>query len=362
MRALRRLILFFFVIIIGVPFAIGGIALIKDDTPPEYLEALDLENYDVEEKLYSDFNIFMMQFVTGNKSLTVDEQLVNELIYASFEGFDTEATQYPITNTEILYVDGVWTKFKNKELTTYALVRYRGVSTTLTLSTVVENLDDEVKISLSKVKIGQLPLPKSMFSYLLNHFAQDMLAEYTYGSVDYDELFITIMKSHIQEELEKQLENDIILFDSLVIGEDHFTINCDLNPENQTAVTLQNTIDEFVSIIENDTLVNNITNTLDLTNPVQEAFNEDLLTFSQSLKDGIEDPESFLDDDIEILIELQNSFNEIDEETQQAIIQSFEDSIDDELINDVNEALQNLNIEGFDSISDLMLGGSTPQE
>jgi len=338
----------------------GGAALIKDASPPSYLEQVDLENYNVNETIYAEIDAFIFQFLVGNQSLAINEQMINELIYASYEGFKKESTQYEISGGEPLYLNGVWIKFDNNQLTTYALFDYRGVSTTMTLSIDIDSTDDNLKMSLNTFKVGQLPVPKVLFSYLLDSFGSVIKEEYTYGEVNFEELYVTVLKEYIQAEIDINLKSDMILFNTLELQDGEFIINCSLNPENTDAVALQNTIDEFKSIIVEDTLVNNITDTLDLTNPTEQAFKDDLDDFTDLLKLKLEtqDTSGLTDDEVELFNSLQQNFQSIDGNTQQDIVNALEGSIDPEVIAEINVALQNLDIEGFNGISDLFLGSN----
>lgn len=366
MRSLRRLILLFIVVVIGVPIAIGGAALIKDATPPAYLQDVDLENYNVEDKVLSELDKFMMQFLTGDQSISIDEKMVNEMIYASLDGFHSERSQLIVSDGEIVYLEGLWTNFDNNQLTTYALIKYRGVSTTMTLSIGIDTTNEEVELSLKTFKIGQLPLPKSIFSYLLNNFASEIKDEYTYGEVDFNALSVTIMKNYIQDEINASMESDMILFDSLILEDGMFVVNCALNVENNPeAAVLQNTIDEFKTIVQDDSLVNNVEDVLDLEDPDEKEFADDLTEFTDILKTKIDNPTGISEEDQEVFNSLQENFQQLSPEKQQLVAQAIEGSIDEDVKNDLTDTLQNLDIEGFDDISDLLLGGTpstTPAE
>ncbi|QVK18668.1 hypothetical protein KHQ81_02850 [Mycoplasmatota bacterium] len=363
MRALRRLILLFIVVVIGLPIAVGGAALIKDATPPTYLKDVDLETYNVEDKVLAELDKFMVQFITGDQSISIDEKMVNEMIYASLDGFNNEKTQLLLSEGEIVYIEGLWTKFDNNQLTTYALMKYRGVSTTLTLSIGIDSADEDVKLSLKTFKVGQLPLPNSIFSYALNNFATEIEEEYTYGEVDFDALSITILKTYIQDEIDASMDSDMILFDSLSLENGKFVVNCELNVEsNPEAAVLQETIDEFKAIIQDDSLVNNVDGVLDMNNPEEKAFSDDLTEFTDMLKDKIDDPTGISEQDQELFNSLQQNFQNLTPEKQQQVAQAIEGSIDEDVKNDLTQTLQDLDVDGFDEISDLLLGGSTPQE
>src|SRR5690554_4646540 len=271
MRTVKRFIILFFIIIIGLPLAIVGASLIKDATPPSYLEDVQIdEDETIDAEIKKEMDKYLMQFIMGNQKITIEEKKVNELIYKSQDGFK-----------KIPNLNSLWVNFGEEKLTVYALIGYKNVSTTLTMRVDVGEENNQTKISLNTFKVGQLPIPKFLFTFLLNNYASDYIEKYDYGELNYDELYVTILSSYIQEQLEKTLEvdNDFLIFDNISFQDNKFMISCKLNPENTQGLALQNTIDELKGIIQDDEkLMNKLVGSegvLDEDDPYEKQLSED---------------------------------------------------------------------------------------
>lgn len=347
MRLIKRIIILLFIILIGLPLAVVGAALIKDETPPAYLENIDEENSEsIESQIKSELEKYLMQFLMGDQKIIIEERKVNELLYRTFEGFKEQADLSPRV---------LWVKFGEDELSAYTLVGYRNFTTTLTLRVNVTEENKNTKISLNTMKIGKLPIPKFLVKYVANNYLDDV--KFKYGEIDYNELSITILGKYLQDLLEKQLQDNLIIFDYISFKEKQFVVYCKLNPDNPQAMAFQKTIDELKEVIQDSgKLIDKLSGDdgiLNLDDPVEKALSEDF----QALQDLLKNPTEITSDDFEIITSIQENYTNLPEEKQEEIINIIEGSISDEIKEEFFKALQDLDVTDIDKISDLLLGG-----
>ncbi len=363
MRVIKWFFILSFIVVIGIPSAVIGAALIKDEKPPAYLSEVDLNEFDGEEAILAELDKFIIQFISGDQSITLDEKTVNKLIYANYHGFKDDKTKIVVNDDIVIHIEGFWTDFENDELTLYTILRNGKVSTSLTLKAKITTSEDSLSIEFERFKIGKLPIPNSVFVTLLDNYGSSITSEYEYGTIDTEKLIITVDKEYIQDELEKAMNSNLILFDSLVFQKNQLVINCDLNAEiNPDAAVLLETIDEIKRIVNDDSLLNNVKNRLDdddLTadekNKVDD-FIDELTEFNEIIKSKIENPTGVSADDLETINGLQDKFNDIPESSKQEVVLALEESIDPNIKEQLLETLESLGISGFENVSDLIFG------
>jgi hypothetical protein len=348
MRFMKKMIILLVIIIIGLPLAIVGAALIKDATPPAYLEDVDVTNYKPEATILNELDKYMMQFLLGDQNLIFEEAKVNELIYAQFKGFKDNNG-----------IRALWVQFEEEELTLYTILSYSNINTTVTMRVDVEQENNSTKITLDTFKVGKMPIPKFAFKTILRKFGDEIIGDYKYGEINEDELYITIFNDVMQEQINKQVNNNFIVFDYITFSKGQFMIKCNFNPDNAQGLALQNTINELKSVIEdNDKLLNKLNGTdtepgiLDESNPAEKALGDDLVALQQK----ITDISSITQDDIELIESIQENYQNISPDKQQEIADMINNNFDLDTKADFSSTLEALGIEGYDNISDILLG------
>lgn len=355
-KFIKRLFLFFILVIIIVPTVIIVFALMDDANSPNYLNKEEVAEYqDVEKVLLADLDRAVFAFISGDRKIKFHEVEVNKTIYGYFEGFDKEAVNRIGKEINNFYVEGIWVDVETDHLILYTKLAYSRIRTTITAKVEVKTDEDEIILTLSQFKIGKLPIPKFVFSKLLEQFT----IELEEGKIDSKTVQFRIKKEVIQRELEKAMDNKLIRFEDLVLGADEISIYYDLNtavsPEAQTFLEA---IDELKQVVEDDTLVSNIENKLnELDIPPQDQekvdeFLENLHMVNDLIKDKLENPANVTEEELDLFLALQESFDAIPN-LQEVIIEAVENSFDEDLLYDLNQILSEF---GFGSIAELIFG------
>ncbi len=356
MRGIKRFILVLFLAILGAPLAIGGAALIKDATLPTYLENFDYSTLDEMDFINKKIETVALSSALGNTSISVDDETINKLINKRV----MELPGLPVFSDEI-ELTGVWTYFNDNELTFYSAIKYRKIETTMTLKLEIIDIDDSVKLSFKQLKIGKLPLPKSMLTYFIKKMPEYMDVEleedYEFGEVNYDSLSVTVENSYINGIIEKNMNTNIILFKSVELSESKFTLNYELNEANEEVKALKDAITEVNNLVKNEELVEEVSSILDDNDEIEKVFKTEFTDTMESLKEKVENPDEIKDlttEDEELLENLSESFLNLSEEKQNEVVASIEDTFDD--LESLNNALQTLGLPENSSISDLIFG------
>ncbi len=351
MRLFRRIVVGFFIIIIVVPLCLGGLMLIKDDVPPTYLKNFDYENYDGEEVILNKLNSLAIANILGKNTIYIEEKTVNKIIYKELANNKSE-------DNEVDFLEAFWVNFDDDKLTMYALFKYRSVSTTVTISIGVKDTSDSLKLSLDKFKVGKLPILKPLFSWALDNYAQSLNEDYKYGEINYEELYITVLDSYIQDILKNNLGTDIINFNGVKLENGKFYINYQFNQENADAVAIQNAIDELNKVITDGSLLSDVSDVLDETDDTQMQFKEYLDSVIELLQTKIEtdDIDDLTDEEIDLFSALSDSYSKLDESMQEDVLGAFEANLDSTIVNNLNVALNNIGVSGYDNIADLLIG------
>lgn len=219
-------------------------------------------------------------------------------------------------------------------------------------------MSDSVKLSLGKFKIGKLPIMRPIFSWALDNYAQSLKDEYDYGDINYDDLYITVLDSYIQDVVKNNLETDIIIFDNVQLKNGKFIISDIFNQENADAMAIQNAIDELKRIITDEDLKLEVSDVLDENNETEMQFKEDFDEIIDLLKTKIEsDDLADLSNEEEVLFtSLSNNFSEMDDTKKNEVSEAIEGNMDSTIVSNLNESLSNLGISGYNNITDLLIG------
>lgn len=357
MRGIKRFILVLFLVILGGPLAIGGAALIKDASPPIYLENFDYSTLNEQDVISKKLGTVALSSALGSSRVSIDEEIINKIINKRI----MELPGLTISSSEEIVISGAWTYFNDNELTIYSAIKYRKIETTMTLKLEIIDLDDAIEISFKQLKIGKLPLPKSMLTYVIKKMPEylevELEEDYQFGEVNYEDLSVTVEDSYINEMIETNLKTNMLLFKSIELKDSKFIFNYALNEANEDVKIVQDTIKEVNKIVNNEELVEDVTGILDENDEVEKAFKTDFTETMASLKEKIVNPDEVKDltiEDEEILSSLSESFAMLPADKQTEVVASIESNIDD--LESLNNALESLGLAEDANISDLIFG------
>ncbi len=361
MRMLKRLIIFFFIVVIGVPLAIGGAALTKDATPPDFSN-FDYANFNINAVLEEKLQELVFANAAGSTKIFIDQDTINKIIYKTLKESPDSSKEIQVTDTKSIKLDALWTKFDNNKLSVYAQVNYGGVNTTLTMVISFSDIGDGQKISLDSVKIGKLPLPKMAFSYVLNNFVGDSLKdEYAYGDINYDELSVTIVKSYIQDLIRDNLPDEFIIFDNLELQDGKFILNYQFNDADKNAIAIKDAINNLTNLVQNGNLTTAVNSTLSDSNEVEKTVKDNFDNVMVIMQKAVNDPLTidFTDTDAQTVTDFATSFQELPIEKQQEVAVAIESQFDQSTIDGISQTLSNFGLDSYGSLSDIITGGSS---
>jgi hypothetical protein len=361
MRGMRRFILVGILFIIGLPFAVGGAAMIKDKEEPSYLVNFDYASYDENSVLTNKLQSMTLSNVLGVKKIYIDEETVNKIIYKDLDGF-TDQT-YIVDGTEKVSIKSIWTTFHNNELSMYLIFQYRQVETSVTVQLGIVNNEDNVQVQLNSVKVGQLPIPKSLMTYGLKSLEDfenvDLSSQYELGDFNLDELYVTVGQNIIDNVISYYLDSDLIVFKNIELQNGKLILEYDFNPDNPKQQALNNTITEIKRVITDDTTKSSIENALDLTNETDVKFNDDInQVIDTILIPRIDHPDDYGTNDFTsneetLLLSLNTDFSALDNPTKDKVITGIVDNVDPEVLGQFEKEI--LPMIGTDQSSEQLL-------
>jgi hypothetical protein len=300
---------------------------------------LDQENY-----LKDMFTEFAFNYALTQSDFQLTEETVNKLIYSSQEGFsdmnEVVTLDLPDGTTRDLEigVQGIWFEFSPEGLQAKALVQLDSISSVVIIkATIIEALssDTELVFDFTEVTFGE-DADETDTDYVsitdLSVF-KEMLAEL--GDVEFgvfDEFgVLTISAERISTMMQEGSEDGAVIVTGIALVEDAIEIAIEASdPELQAALDALS--DELNTIIEGTELLEDLGTVLDTENegPEQDVYNaiEDLQESLQN--DEVPEPE-----EIEALFE---DFQEMDSETQDAFLETFEDLFSPEVLAEWEEA------------------------
>ncbi len=253
MRSLRRLTFLFIVVMIGFIIFISGVILTKDQSPPVYLT-----NFDVEVSNQQDVS----QWVSNVGTLDFNDELINQLIYNNAHGFENE--YFNILGKKI-QLKSLWTHVNPNGLIMYALVKFQGIETTLTLDLGIKDVSNGVQVKINSLKAGQLQLPKSLFMFLFNALPHYLGIDLE-GTIQLNDSYL-IENNRINQIIDTYLGTDLFQYQSMVFGSGQLRFNYDFNPEYLNNLTVDHSklsdttnLDDLSSLLGKDILKNIISN------------------------------------------------------------------------------------------------------
>lgn len=367
MRGFKRFILLLILLIIGSPIAVGAMALSKDATVPEYLVNFNYQDFDVEATVNEKVESMLLNNVLGNKSVYIDEELVSKALYTSIKkNLETEVV-IPDLNNAHLSFKYIWVTFDNNILSLYALVGINNVETTITFQLAFEDHDEDIQIGIYSVKIGKMPIPKIVFTKVLQLLEdKDILTirdEYPNGEINYDKLYITLNDDFINGMLEEALESDMLVFESIELTDKRFILNYGFNPENQQAKAIDDTVNEVKRLLSSEETKTSVTDVLDTTDEDQAAFNDSFIDALDLLDDKI--TVDFTEEELQLLTELTENYSNLSQATQEAVTEALMDNMDPQVKanfeqNVLGEYGEDATMEDF--LDQILCGGNNEEE
>lgn len=344
MRGFGKIFLLLIIVIVGAPFGAGALALQQNATVPNYLKDFDYEAFNYETELESKMQSVIMSNVIGTKSISIDEEFVSKIIYKQMEGYQNTTTTVDEVDVD-LSLNNMWVTFEDGYFTLFGLMSYNSKQTSFEVKLKFIDHDGYTEMRFDSLKIGKLPLPKSLLGQGLNYVENNNYIDtsgYTYGDVDLDNLIFTIEDQYIDEQLHEALGTDLVVFESLNFDNKNITLMYDFNESNAEAQALNTAINEIKNLVSNQDLRNQLfegsegqTPVLDKTDPVEAEAAEDMEAVLDILNAKVSNPtdenaSDFTEEELTQVEDMATSYKQLPVEKQQAVVDAIVANMDEE--------------------------------
>jgi len=280
------------------------------------------------------FTEFVFNYALVGGGFRIDEEVFNKLIYASAEGFSGARTVEEVDlgdgNIEEieLGLKAIWFEIEEDTIYANALIRVASVDSLLTLradNVATSTTDEELVFEFTEITFGKdegetasdylqivdLDVFKGLFADI---------GDVEFGSFD-ENGTLTISAAGLSELMSDGSNEGVVTVTGISLEQDAIVIDIEPTDQNLTDV-LNDFSDAIETVIESEELITDLEAVLDTTTPGPE---QDVYNAVVDLQDTLQNNEVPAPEQIE---ELFDAFAEMDEEAQQAFLDTFEDLID----------------------------------
>ncbi len=323
------LIIMFFLILAGLG---ALIYFTMDNTPaPTY----DVENFDFQDELEQKTKSSLLMAAFGKKEVVIEQELLNKQLYIVSEDLSNE-----MSFEESYYsvdFESMWIEINNNSIT-YKLKGKADISnfkyeTIAKLRFDFATEDEEIVLKLKEAKLGKVKMPvtlsKKVLEYLEenNHFSSPDVDNI---NVDVKNLKVTMAVEDFNIFIKELTENNIpIDINEVLVNDNYFVLKYIVDEESEFGSAMTDALAEAKNVLKQQEFKDKIENITSSSTEGQE-FNSKLSALTNKLENDNEDA---------ITDEEQKSFNEsfekMDKETQQAVLDELENSMDPEIIKEL---------------------------
>ncbi len=318
----------------------------------EVIGEFNPDSFDPESYLVDKFTEFVFNYALAGGGFSIDERFFNKLIYHSAGGFaDTRETySLPLGEGEFEDVSiglrAIWFEFTPEDIFVNALFEIAGIQSLIQIR--VENVSDinntsELVFELAEITIGfddgeadgqyilidELDAFKELFGKL-GDVEFGVFDEFGVLTISVDKLQ-TIMQDGSQEGA-VTVEGIEMVYGAIVLD----VVPSDVDP--QLLIVLDAFSDEILSIIEGEDLLTDLATILD----TEEG--QDVIDSLEEMQDLLTDGDDETNIDAELVTDLFENFELLDEEDQDAFMDTLENLIDQDVLDLFNDYFSNEDI------------------
>lgn len=300
--------------------------------------------FDPQAYLKDRFTAFAFNSALTDEGFILNEEMFNKLIYHEADGFaDTRTTQaYTVDGVEkevTIGLNAMWFEIEADGINVKALFEISGIKSILSIraeNITEDGVTDELTFEFNDINFGydeddtpQEFLQITDLDVFLDLFAEQ--GEMEIGTFNADHTF-TITAVALTETMTDGTNEGVIEVTGISLIQDALVI--DIQP---TDTLLQEALDAFgeelEAVIQSQDLIDGLEDILDIENegPEQDVYNSVV-----DLKETLLDPEKEVTP--EAIEDLFDSFDELDEATQEAFLLEFENLIDPTIFEDYEDA------------------------
>ncbi|ERJ13386.1 hypothetical protein [Haloplasma contractile] len=345
MKSVGRVISLIILLLIAAPFALGAAIITPSAEVPVEITELSVDEFDYGTQFDEMKNQYIMNAALGSKSFYINDQFFNKIVLKETNSFKDLRITVPELGNKEIGLEGMWIDFDEDHANFHAIVDMSYFKTTLVVRFKLEDRENDILLSLDEAKLGLVNIPDWLVIRLIQTAEErgyDIFENYSLGDVNKDKLSITLDDQKINSIVEEQLKSDLLIYTGATFEEDKFGVHFALNKDGvdgQKAVAIDKAITNVKTILEDsseDSVRSKIEN-----DPLVKGteFETTFKTISEKIDQTIQNEDDITtalnEDEINNFV---NDFSELDKETQQSVIDSLMEGIDQETIKELEEA------------------------
>lgn len=269
----------------------------------------------------------------------IEEEIFNKLIYSAAGGFaETRGTQsIPISDTENKDIEvglkAIWFEFEEQDIYVNALFKIAGIDSKLVIraeDVTADGVEDELKFEFTDISFGKDGSESDGDFIEIDDLEVFKAVFASIGDVQFAEFNsdgdLVISTAKLSALLQDGSEEGAVVVSSINLAQDAIVLGVEAS-DSELQATLENFQAALQTVIEDETLLTNLETEVTSEDPEEQAdidaVIEDLGTIQQALAST--DPAAEVTP--EMVEDLMASFEELDQENQEAFLQTIGDSI-----------------------------------
>ena len=330
----------------------------------EVIGEFDPESFDPETYLADKFIEFVFNYaLVPGSGFTINEMTFNKLIYYTAEGFSDTRTTYEYTNEdgEIEIIDiglkAIWFELAPEEINVFALFRIAGIDSILKIKALeVSTSDTELVFEFTEITFGE-DEGEADGDYLsiieLEVFNQMFLEleDVEFGSFEEQvdgSVVLKITTAGLSSLMQDGSQEGAVEVNGISLELGAIVLDVAPPPEQQALVDALEAFSGAINtVLEDDALLTDLEAALD---PEEGSSEEAVVQAIEELQTALTDDDPATIPESEDIIELFEDFEDMDPESQEIFLDTFED-----FITDLDPSI-------YEDFEDLFTSGDDPAE
>ena len=292
-------------------------------------------SFDIDSYLADKFTEYVFNSALSGGGFSINERTFNKIIYHSTEGFTETRTTYEYENDlgeiEVIEIGlkAIWFEFDENEMYVYALFDIAGIDSKVKIIASEKSTSDtELVFEFTKITIGEDEGELDGTFLLINDLTvfKQMFADL--GDVEFGEFdengVLTISAERLSAMLQDGSQEGTVNVTAIAMGLNVITLT--VEPADQALADAMNAFTaELNSVFDDELLLPGLQDALDFDTPgiEQDVYND--VVELQELLSGDNPAETV---DPELVVGMFENFEQMETESQEAFMQTFEDLID----------------------------------
>lgn len=300
------------------------------------------ELFDPEAYLQDVFTSYIFNSSLLGGGFEIEEEIFNKLIYSAADGFaETRGVQtIPVSETETKDIEvglkAIWFEFEEEDIYVNALFRIAGIDSKLVIraeDVTADGVEDELKFEFTDITFGKDELENSgdfididdltVFKEVFASLGDVQFAEF---NADGDLVISTAKLSGL---LQDGAEEGAVAVTSINLADEAIVLGIEAGDP-----ALQQTLEDFQEalqdVIESEELITDLETAVTSEDPEEQEDIDEVIEDLEAIQDTLGDPEEEVTP--EQVEELMESFEDLDQASQEAFLETIGDSIDPSIL------------------------------